>query len=337
MLGNITAGGEVIGNLDGTERRYFLKDHVGSVRTTVDRNGNVVGHDDYCPFGLAMPGRSLNSANPNDHYKFTGYELDDEAGLTVYHAGARMYDLVINRFWQIDPLADQYPHLSPYSYVANNPLIYIDPTGEEWYYYQSDDEEDKRWHYHEDTNKMDIWTGEYDDDGNKVMETTYGLDELLSYDGEALRWHQEDGTSSVYFGVSGVLGEDGQTNPSNQWVVDEGPIPEGWYTVDPSQIQDWKNVPLWNKTVSSLTRKHGAWPGGTIAWGKNRVFLSPGQVTGPGGITRSGFSIHGGTFPGSAGCIDLCGNATVFFNAFRKSNNPVFLHVNYQTLRRKRK
>ena len=83
MLGNITAGGEVIGNLAGGERRYFLKDHLGSVRTTVDRNGNVVGRDDYYPFGLAMPGRSLNSANPNDHYKFTGYELDDEAGLTV--------------------------------------------------------------------------------------------------------------------------------------------------------------------------------------------------------------------------------------------------------------
>ena len=56
MLGNITAGGEVIGNLAGGERRYFLKDHLGSVRTTVDRNGNIVGRDDYYPFGLAMPG-----------------------------------------------------------------------------------------------------------------------------------------------------------------------------------------------------------------------------------------------------------------------------------------
>ena len=45
------AGGEVIGNLAGSKRRYFLKDHLGSVRTTVDRNGNVVGHDDYYPLG----------------------------------------------------------------------------------------------------------------------------------------------------------------------------------------------------------------------------------------------------------------------------------------------
>ena len=132
MLGNITAGGEIIGNLAGGERRYFLKDHLGSVRTTVDRNGNIVGRDDYYPFGLAMPWRSSNSSNPNDDYKFTGYELDDEAGLTVYHAGARGYDPVLGRFMQIDPKHD-HPALiglSPYNYALNNPMKYNDPDGE---------------------------------------------------------------------------------------------------------------------------------------------------------------------------------------------------------------
>ena len=130
MLGNITADSEVIGNLAGGGHRYFLKDHLGSVRTTVDRNGNVVGHDDYCPFGLAMPWRSSNSSNPNDDYKFTGYELDDEARLTVYHAGARGYDPVLGRFMQIDPMSHLYPGISTYAYVANNPLVFVDPTGE---------------------------------------------------------------------------------------------------------------------------------------------------------------------------------------------------------------
>ena len=129
MLGNITAGGEIIGNLAGDERRYFLKDHLGSVRTTVDRNGNIVGRDDYYPFGLAMPGRSSNSSNPNDDYKFTGYEKDDEAGLTVYHANARGYDPVLGRFNQVDPLSDLFPHVSSYAYGNNNPLRFTDPTG----------------------------------------------------------------------------------------------------------------------------------------------------------------------------------------------------------------
>ena len=130
MLGNITAGGEIIGNLAGGGRRCFLKDHVGSVRTTVDRNGNIVGHDDYCPFGLAMPGRSSNSANPNDDYKFTGYEKDDEAGLNIYHAGARGYDPVLGRFMSIDRFYFKYPSLSTYQYAANNPLYFVDVNGD---------------------------------------------------------------------------------------------------------------------------------------------------------------------------------------------------------------
>ena len=126
---NIMAGGEVIGNLAGDGRRYFLKDHLGSVRTTVDRNGNIVGRDDYYPFGLAMPGRSSNIANPNDTYKFTGYEKDDEGGLDLYHANARGYDPVLGRFMRIDPLHMERPGLSTYNYVQNNPLNRVDPTG----------------------------------------------------------------------------------------------------------------------------------------------------------------------------------------------------------------
>jgi len=110
-------------------RRYFVTDHLGSVRTTVDRDGNVLGHDDYYPFGLPMPGRSVNTANPDDNYKFTGYEKEDEGGLNLYHANARGYDPVLGRFSQIDPMFMERPGLSAYNYVQNNPLIRIDPTG----------------------------------------------------------------------------------------------------------------------------------------------------------------------------------------------------------------
>lgn len=126
---NLLAGGGILGTYDGSQRRYFLKDHLGTVRTTVDQSGNVDGYDDYYPFGLVMDGRSNNTSNPDDLYKFTGYEEDNEAGLGMYHANARSYDPVLGRFMQIDPMSAKYPGISPYAYVANNPLAFIDPTG----------------------------------------------------------------------------------------------------------------------------------------------------------------------------------------------------------------
>lgn len=38
---------------------------------------------------------------------------------------------MIGRFTTIDPHADRYVEHSPYNYVSNNPLIYIDPTGKD--------------------------------------------------------------------------------------------------------------------------------------------------------------------------------------------------------------
>ncbi len=113
------------------EYHFSVKDHLGNIRVTVDEQGEIVSKDDYYPFGLRMPGRSHTSGAGNDIYKFSGKELDDENGLGLYYFGARYYDAAVCRFGSVDPHAGSYPRLSTYSYVANNPLKFIDPNGKD--------------------------------------------------------------------------------------------------------------------------------------------------------------------------------------------------------------
>lgn len=51
------------------QNNYYIKDHLGNIRVTVDEDGNVVGSQDYYPFGLQMAGRSGNNTYTSDVYK----------------------------------------------------------------------------------------------------------------------------------------------------------------------------------------------------------------------------------------------------------------------------
>lgn len=108
-----------------SKRFYYLKDHQGSVRATIDENANVVHYSDYYPFGMQMPNRVLENESPDERY--TGHERDSESGLV--YAGARFYDPEIGRWNRPDPRADEYPGWSPYNYTLNNPVNGFDPDG----------------------------------------------------------------------------------------------------------------------------------------------------------------------------------------------------------------
>lgn len=117
-------------DISGVKRYYYLADHLGSVRATVNERGTVVHADDYFPFGQRMPNRSSgdgNDADPTAKPRFTGHELDWETDLV--YAGARYYDPELGRWLSVDPLADEYPSWSPYNYVMNNPVRLVDPDG----------------------------------------------------------------------------------------------------------------------------------------------------------------------------------------------------------------
>ncbi len=43
--------------------------------------------------------------------------------------GARMHDPELGRWFGVDPLAEKYYQQSPYNYVYNDPVVYVDPNG----------------------------------------------------------------------------------------------------------------------------------------------------------------------------------------------------------------
>ena len=57
--------------------------------------------------------------------------MQNELGLDWYDVTARNYDPALGRWMNVDPLAEKYPSMSPYSAFANNPIFYVDPDGRE--------------------------------------------------------------------------------------------------------------------------------------------------------------------------------------------------------------
>ena len=133
-----TTEGRIKPGTGGYSYQYDLRDYLGSVRMTFDKDpttglARIIQEDHYYAFGGKLAGRSYDFANGN-RYTYTGQEYLDE--VDVYDHGARMYDHQLGRWHVIDPLAELYVGYSPYNYVLNNPISYLDPTGlgvEGWY------------------------------------------------------------------------------------------------------------------------------------------------------------------------------------------------------------
>jgi RHS repeat-associated protein len=109
--------------------RYHHGDHLGSARLMTNALGTVTWEATYLPFGVEH-----NPQPTTNHYKFTGKERDPESGLDYF--GARYYASSTARFLTPDPiritskrLVNPGSRLNLYSYAANNPLLYVDPTG----------------------------------------------------------------------------------------------------------------------------------------------------------------------------------------------------------------
>jgi RHS repeat-associated protein len=98
---------------------YYHTDHLGSAVRLTNQQGKPVRSVAYDPYGAII----FYSGSDDYRYKFTGKELDASG---LYYFGARFYDPMLGRFIQADTVLDG---LNRYTYCRNNPLKYVDPSG----------------------------------------------------------------------------------------------------------------------------------------------------------------------------------------------------------------
>jgi RHS repeat-associated protein len=104
---------------------WLLTDHLGTVRDLVDETGNLLNHFTYDSFGNLT---SQTNTTWLARYLFTGREWDEAIGFYYYRA--RYYDAESGRFVGEDPLKFKSGDFNTYRYVFNNPIHFIDPSGQ---------------------------------------------------------------------------------------------------------------------------------------------------------------------------------------------------------------
>jgi len=209
-------GGEVIGRVGsgGSSRRYYLKDHLGSIRAVLDGGGGVRETRDYYPFGLPMPGRYERGSPPTEE-DFTGHVKDETTGL--HYAGARYYSSAFGRWLGPDPILGQKGPkdllkqdgrlltMTSYNYAFGNPATLADPTGLaplDWYR----DEEGKIKFDEDVQSQEDLEEGQTYLGESVLVKTKQGGAQLLSEDGEIRNVYEGEASlgEGMALGLSGV-------------------------------------------------------------------------------------------------------------------------------------
>ena len=122
---NYTLGHAPTSFTENGETYYLLTDQLGSPRIITDSAGQVVKVVEYDAYGNVIsdssPGRTLP-------FGFAGGLKDPDTGLIRF--GYRDYDPTTGRWTARDPIGFAGGDTNLYGYVSNDPVNFVDPTGE---------------------------------------------------------------------------------------------------------------------------------------------------------------------------------------------------------------
>jgi RHS repeat-associated protein len=113
---------EVLSTLRSGTTSYYERDGLGSITSLSSSGGALANTYTYDSFGKLI----ASSGTLTNPFQYAGRQLDPETG--IYEYRARYYDESLGRFVSEDPggFADG---TNFYDYVANNPIVFIDPLG----------------------------------------------------------------------------------------------------------------------------------------------------------------------------------------------------------------
>ncbi len=201
------------GYIEGNSYYFYIKDHLGNNRVVANASGGAIQSNQFYPFGMAFA-EGTTTEQGKQPYKYNGKELDQIHGLNLYDYSARYYDPAYSRFTTMDPLAEKYYSISPYAYVGNNPIKFIDPTGMELMLF-----------------KNGVYVGSHDDGKKEVTgfnqrsttnkdgtEKFTGADNFSFNDIELDRGALESGSMTLSFmssdDVNNIIGQSGANDQS---------------------------------------------------------------------------------------------------------------------------
>lgn len=77
----------------------------------------------------------------NEYYTISYFNQKDSL-LKIYYLEPKSI-----KWLSVDPKASKYPNASPYNFVNNNPIVNIDPDGQDWFYYQAQGQNEASWQW----------------------------------------------------------------------------------------------------------------------------------------------------------------------------------------------